>query len=231
MGLAWHSCLSPKVIAKLTEVGYRIADGSGMDAQNSLQGIIVLFFILVGFSTAVFACPTLIYGDDFDLRIPACPDDSRGWMDDAIIEVNRHVTIYDLDVGINVTHTNVFDLQVFVQSPIGTRLCLNMYDFKDEFFKGEDYVQTIFDDEAEIPIEQGTAPFTGRFRPEAGNLLEIFDGEDAYGPWRLQIYDMWYWDTGKLDRVELIITICEPNALSLLALGAGLTVLFRRRRV
>ena len=212
------------------EIGYRIADGSGMDAQSGLQRIIVLFFILVDFSTAVFACPTFIYGDNFDLRIPVSPDDSRGWMDDAIIEVNRHITIYDLDVGINVTHTNVFDLQVFVQSPIGTRLCLNMYDFKDEFFKGEGYVQTIFDDEAEVPIEQGTAPFTGRFRPKVGNLLEIFDGEDAYGSWRLQIYDMWYWDTGRLDRVELIITVCEPNALSLLGLGAGLTVLFRRRR-
>ena len=202
-----------------------------MDAQNSLQGIIVLFFILVGFSTAVFACPTLIYGNNFDLPIPAAQDASKGWMDDAIIEVDRHAAIYDLDVCINVTHTNVFDLQVFVQSPVGTRFCLNMYDFKDEFFKGEGYVQTIFDDEAEIPIEQGTAPFTGRFRPKAGNALEIFDGEDAYGLWRLQICDMWYWDTGKLERVELIITVCEPNALSLLALGAGLTVLSRRCRV
>ncbi|MHC4533839.1 MAG: proprotein convertase P-domain-containing protein [Planctomycetota bacterium] len=202
-----------------------------MDAQNSLQWIIVFFFVLVDFSTAVFAGPTFIYGEDFDLRIPAEPDASKGWMDDAIIEVNRHTTIYDIDVGINLAHTNVFDLQIFVQSPAGTRLCLNSYDFKDEFFKGEGYVQTIFDDEAEIPIEQGTAPFTGWFRPKAGSLLEIFDGEDAYGLWRLQIYDMWHWDTGELERIELIITVCEPTALSLLALGAGLTVLFRRRRV
>jgi len=105
-----------------------------------------------------------------------------------------------------------------------------MYDFKDEFFKGEDYIQTIFDDEAEIPIELGTAPFTGRFRPKTGSLLEVFDGEDAYGLWRLQIYDMWYWDTGSLDRVELIITICEPTTVTLLAFGIGLTALFRPRR-
>jgi len=220
--------MPPKVISQLME---GIANRSGMDAQNSLQWIIVFFFILVDFSTAVFAGPTLIYGEDFNLQIPADPDASKGWMDDAIIEVNRHATIYDLDIGINLTHTNVFDLHIFIQSPAGTRLCLNKYDFKDEFFKGEGYVQTIFDDEAEIPIEQGIAPFTGRFRPKAGSLLEIFDGEDAYGLWRLQIYDMWNWDTGKLERVELIITVCEPTALSLLALGAGLTVLFRRRRV
>jgi len=212
------------------EIEYRIADGSDMDAQNSLQRIIIFFFILVDFSTAVFAGPTFIYGEDFNLQIPAGPDAGKGWMDDAIIEVNRHATIYDLDVGITLTHTNVFDLHIFVQSPAGTRLCLNKYNFKNEFFKGEDYVQTIFDDDAEIPIEQGTAPFTGWFRPEAGSLLEIFDGEDAYGLWRLQIYDMWYWDTGTLERVELIVTVCEPTALSLMALGVGLTVLFRRRR-
>lgn len=202
-----------------------------MDAQNSLKWIFVFLFVLVDFSAAVFAGPTFIYGDDFDLRIPAEPDADKGWMDDAIIEVDRHLTIYDIDVCINLAHTNVFDLQIFVQSPAGTRLCLNSYDFKDEFFKGEGYVHTIFDDEAEIPIEQGKAPFTGRFRPKAGSLLAIFDGEDAYGLWRLQIYDMWHWDTGNLERVELIITVCEPTALSLLALGAGLTILFRRPRV
>ena len=211
------------------EIGFRIADGFGMDAQSSLKWIFSFFLILVDFSTAVFAGPTFIYGEDFDLPI-LDKQPSGSVMTEAIIKVPDHLTIYDLDFGINLTHTNVFDLHIFVQSPDGTRLCLNKYNSKNEFFEGEDYIQTIFDDEAEIPIEQGTAPFTGRFRPKAGNLLEVFDGEDAYGLWRLQIYDMYFWDTGKLERVELIITICEPTDLSLLALGAGLTVLFRPRR-
>lgn len=207
-----------------------------MNAHSSLKWIISLLFVWFSCSTAVFAGPTVIYGDDFDLPIFDKPPLGSS-MIEAIIEVPDHLTIYDLDVGINVTHTNVFDLQVFVQSPIGTRLCLNRYDFKNEFFKGEDYAQTIFDDEAEIPIEQGTAPFTGRFRPKAGSLLEIFDGEDVYGLWRLQIYDMWRWDTGNLDRVELIvtipepvITIPEPAATTLLVIGASLTAIFRPRR-
>jgi subtilisin-like proprotein convertase family protein len=201
-----------------------------MNAQSNLKWIIVCFFVLVDFSTAVFAGPTLIYGQDFDLPIIEKLE-SGSVMTEAIIKVPDHLTIYDLDVGINLTHTNVFDLHIFIQSPIGTRLCLNKYNVKNEFFTGEDYIQTIFDDEAEIPIEQGIAPFTGRFRPKNGSLLEVFDGEDAYGLWSLQIYDMYFWDTGKLERVELIITICEPTTLSLLALGAGLTVLFRRRRL
>jgi subtilisin-like proprotein convertase family protein len=200
-----------------------------MDAHSSLKWIISLFFVLVSCSSAVFAGPTFIYGGDFNLPI-LDKQDSGSSMVEAIIKVPDHLTIYDLDVGINVTHTNVFDLQIFVISPHDTRLCLNMYDFKNEFFKGEGYVQTIFDDEAEKPIEQGTAPFTGRFRPKTGSLLEIFDGEDTYGFWRLQVDDVWYWDTGNLERFELIVTVCEPSTLSLLALGAGLTVLFRLRQ-
>ena len=206
-----------------------------MDAQGSLRGISSFLFILVALSSAVFAGPSFHYGGDFNLPIldKQGPD---GSMTEALIPVPDHLTIYDLDVGIDVKHTNVFDLQIFIQSPVGTRLCLNMYDFKNEFFKGADYVQTIFDDEAEIPIEQGTAPFTGRFRPKAGNFLSVFDGQDAYGDWRLQIYDMWYWDTGYLENAEIIIripgpaaVIPEPAALTLVALGLGVMALFRRR--
>jgi hypothetical protein len=65
----------------------------------------------------------------------------------------------------------------------------------------------------------------------------VFDGWVACGIWRLQIYDMWYWDTGILESAELIISISEmvkiipaPPSLTLLSLGAGLTLFFRRRR-
>ncbi|MCP4611686.1 MAG: hypothetical protein GY845_23500 [Planctomycetes bacterium] len=201
-----------------------------MNAHSSLKWFISLLFILASCSKPVFAGPTLIYGGDFDLPILDMSASGSSSMIEAIIKVPDNLTIYDLDVGINVTHTNVFDLHVFVQSPAGTRLCLNKYNYKNEFFKGAGYVQTIFDDEAEISIEQGTTPFTGRFRPKLGGLLEIFDGEDAYGIWRLQIYDMWHWDTGKLDRVELIVTIPEPAAITLLVVGASLAAAFRPRR-
>jgi hypothetical protein len=101
-----------------------------------------------------------------------------------------------------------------------------MYNF-DEYFNGENYTLTVFDDEAELSIEQGQPPFTGRFRPEPGNLLAIFDGLDAYGSWRLQIYDAYFADSGTLDRFELIITIPEPTTALLLALGV---VLMRLRK-
>ncbi len=201
-----------------------------MDTHSRAQWIVAVLLGVVAFSIPVFADEVYTYSGDFDLQIPAEPNTSKGWMDDAVIQVSDSFTIYDLDVGITLTHSNVFDLQIFLQSPDGTNLCLNMYNPLSEFFQGEDYSQTIFDDEAQIPISQAQPPFTGRFRPDAGNLLEIFDGQDAYGSWRLQIYDAYHYDTGTLESFELTITVPEPATVALLTLGSGLAALFRPRR-
>jgi len=192
-----------------------------MDARSTLPRVLTVLGLVAALCSNAAARPVHTYSKDFDLRIPADPDDSRGWMEDAVIDVPDHFTVYDLDVGITLTHTSAFDLQIFVKSPAGTTLLLNAYDL-DEFFVGQDYTQTIFDDEAEIPIEEAEPPFTGRFRPKAGSLLQVFDGHDAFGLWRLRIYDQWYADTGYLNNVQLIVTVPElPPALSLLAPNGG----------
>jgi len=193
------------------------------------QWIVAILALTMCLNFAAYAEPVYIYGGDFNLRIPADPQNSKGWMVDAIIDIPDHFLIYDLDVSISVTHSHVFDLQLYLQSPTGTRLCLNMYDL-NEFFDGENYTQTIFDDEAELSIEQGQPPFIGRFRPESGTLLSVLDSQDTYGPWRLQIYDAYYADTGTLDRLELIITIPEPATALLLTLGVVLMHLRKSRR-
>jgi subtilisin-like proprotein convertase family protein/predicted small secreted protein len=199
-----------------------------MDAGKG-QRIVAILALVVCFSLTASANTVRVYGSDFNLRIPASPSDTNGLMDDAIIEITDHFSITDLDVGISLTHTKVFDLQLFLQSPTGRRLCLNMYNFT-EYFNGENYTQTIFDDEAETPIEQGQPPFTGRFRPEPGSLLSVFDGLDTCGSWRLQIYDARYSDTGTLDHFELIIEIPEPLTVLLLAIGTPLMRLRSLRR-
>jgi len=201
-----------------------------MDAQSRLQWIVAVLFGLGALSFPVFADEVYTYGGDFNLQIPAEQDASKGWMADAVIEIDSHFTISDIDVGVSLTHTNVFDLQIFLQSPNRTSLCLNMYNPYNEFFTGADYSQTVFDDEALIPIGQAEPPFTGRFRPDAGSLLEIFDGQDAYGPWQLRIYDAYYHDTGTLDSFELAITTPEPATVVLLVLGTGCAALLRPRK-
>lgn len=201
-----------------------------MDARNAAQWIVAILVIIAGAcGGTTYADHTHIYSGKFNLPL-LDPIGSGSAMTKAAIEVPDHFVIADLDVCINITHTNVFDLQLFLQSPADTRICLNMYNPFDEFFIGANYTDTIFDDEAPFSIEEGNAPFTGRFRPEAGYLLESFDGQDTYSSWHLQIYDMWPTDTGTLNSFELIITAPEPASAIFFTLAAGLLELFKPRR-
>lgn len=170
------------------------------------------------------------YGGAFDLAIPADPDATRGWMDEAIIEVPDHLLIQDVDVSLSVTHTNIFDLQLFVTSPAGTTVLLNSYDPLGGFFEGADYQGTVFDDEAETSIVDGDAPFAGRFRPLASEGLAAFDGEDAFGLWQLDIYDAHYLDTGSLNAFGLTVTTPEPATGLILLAGLAIVGLSARRR-
>ena len=188
----------------------------------------ILVIVAGAWGSAICAGSVHIYSSDFNLSIPS-PDEpeseyGRGWMADAVIEVPHHFIIHDIDVGITLTHTSVFDLQIFLQSPAGTTICLNMYNV-DQFFKGANYTQTIFDDEALLAIEQAQPPFTGRFRPIEPYRLSAFDGEGSFGPWRLRIYDFWPLDIGTLNHFELVIATPEPATAVLLALGFGLMTL------
>ncbi len=193
----------------------------------------ILVIVAGAWGSAICADSVHIYSGDFDLPIPK-PDSSdpyisKGWMADAVIEVPHHFIIHDIDVGITLTHTSVFDLQIFLQSPAGTTICLNMYNF-DQFFKGANYTQTIFDDEALLAIEQAQPLFTGRFRPIEPYRLSAFDGEDSFGPWKLQVYDAFYADTGTLNSFELVITSPEPATAVLLTLGFSLMTLLNHPR-
>jgi subtilisin-like proprotein convertase family protein len=153
-------------------------------------------------------------------------------MDDAIIEITDHFTIYDLDVALNIKHTNAPDLHIFIQGPSGKRIYLNKYESTD-FPEGKhpNYDQTIFDDEAAVPIEEAESPFTGRFRPLAGNQLNIFDGDDVFGTWRLQIHDAHYDDIGNLESFELMVTIPEPATVTLFSFSTMIVLLRNSRRL
>jgi len=185
-------------------------------------GVLVAAVLGELLGAAAHADVVCTYSRPFDLRIPASAGATKGWMDDAIIDVPSHLIIKDLDVSIDLTHSKDFDLQLFVESPSGSRVLLNMYDPHTKYFNGEDYRGTTFDDEAGTPIEAGSAPFEGRYRPIEGSLLSTFDGQDAFGRWRLQVYDAFSYDTGRFHEFTLTITVPEPATAALLLLALPL---------
>ncbi|MBW8002536.1 MAG: PEP-CTERM sorting domain-containing protein [Planctomycetes bacterium] len=197
-----------------------------------MQRIVVLIILAEVWFGSISAQAVPTYSRNFNLPIPSLGGSNiggKGPMDDAIIEITGHGIIHDLEVEINLTHENIFDLEIYLESPSGTVVKLISYAPKTEFFFGEDYIHTIFDDKALISITDGAAPFSGRFKPIAPSMLSTFNGEDIYGEWKLKVADVRYWDTGTFEGFELAITTPEPNTLLLLLMGLyGITRLRSR---
>lgn len=107
--------------------------------------------------------------------------------------------VTDINVMFDASHTYVSDLDVILISPNGTRIPL-IIGVGDS---GDNFVGTILDDEAEIAIEDGAAPFTGSFRPTSP--LSILAGTDVNGIWTLEIFDLFDADEGILNSWGLTI--------------------------
>ncbi len=117
----------------------------------------------------------------------------------ATLAVEQDVTIGDLNVRINITHTFDNDLRISLIAPDGTSVLLanrrgDRYD---------NFSDTVFDDEAARAIREGAAPFAGTFRPETP--LSAFDGKNARGTWQLWIEDRAAGDVGRVNSWSLII--------------------------
>ncbi len=113
-------------------------------------------------------------------------------------------TIVDLNVKLDITHTWDSDLDVYLIAPDSTRVEL----FTDVGSSGNNFSNTILDDEASVAITSGSAPFDGSYQPE-GNLSD-FDGKSITGTWTLEITDDAGADSGTLTSWSLIIeTPCD----------------------
>ena len=114
------------------------------------------------------------------------------------ITVLDSFNIDDLDVRFDALHTFDSDLDVFLTGPDGTQIVL----FRGVGGDGQDFNNTILDDEAAISIDAGNAPFAGSFRPIGS--LSAYDGLTAQGDWTLTITDNFLGDSGTLKEWELI---------------------------
>jgi len=91
--------------------------------------------------------------------------------------------IGDVDVVLDITNTSVRDLVATLIAPDGTEIPLFSYIGGS----GNDFAGTILDDEGDVPVSSGTAPFIGRYRPKG--LLSVVDASDAQGEWKLKVID------------------------------------------
>ena len=130
---------------------------------------------------------------------------------------NVGVTDAIQSITINLSHTWVSDLNIFLVGPTGTIIELST----GNGGSGVNYVNTVFSDSASDFITTGAAPFTGSFKPEgrANNDSQCnptgtvgtytfatqFVGIDPNGNWTLKIKDGASGDIGNLDSWSVTI--------------------------
>ncbi len=106
------------------------------------------------------------------------PDNDPNGIYDSLF-VDGHLNIEDIEVYVNITHTYISDLIVRLISPSGTGVYLH-----NETGGSNENIVGWYD--SELPVD---GPGT----------LADFQGEDAYGWWRLFVSDNASWDTGTLN--------------------------------
>ncbi len=127
------------------------------------------------------------------------------------ITVSDARTVRDVDVKVNLTHTFDSDLTITLLTPTGLTITLA----NPHGGSGDNYTNTVFDDEAATPIASGSPPFTGSFRPDAP--LSAADGANGAGNWTLRVADRSPQDIGTIDNWTLTPTFatspCGPHAV------------------
>lgn len=99
------------------------------------------------------------------------------------INVASNLVITDVNVRVNITHAWDADLDITLTSPSGTVIELTT----DNGGTGDNYSNTIFDQQATTLITAGAPPYTGSFIPE-GNLT-LLNGQLSGGNWILSVTD------------------------------------------
>lgn len=117
----------------------------------------------------------------------------------AEIFVQDNLSILDLEIEVDISHTWLEDLALVLIGPNGQRVQLTNRIGENQ----DNYRRTIFDQESDVAITSGEPPYTGRFRPIGD--LSVFYNTDSGGTWILEITDNEPEDVGSLRTAELSI--------------------------
>jgi subtilisin-like proprotein convertase family protein len=134
------------------------------------------------------------------------------------IDVAFDFEITDVNVGITIPHTFTADLDIFLTSPSGTVVELST----DNGGSANDYIDTVFDQEATSPITTGSAPFTGSFVPE--DDLSTLYGEFSAGIWTLSVTDDAGQDGGSIDDFTLELCVLGTLSTEIVSYNTGFSI-------
>jgi len=121
------------------------------------------------------------------------------------IYVDKNFIINKVEVGLNLTHEELGQITIWLESPKGDRIYLAS---RLGGSANSRYDRVVFDDTADKAIKEETPPYTGIYRPF--QPLSQLIGNNSMGTWKLVIFDWVTGKTGKLIEWRLVFNnTCE----------------------
>jgi len=144
-----------------------------------------------------------------------------GTITTSIINFTDDFVIDDVNITVNIEHTWDDDLSISLFSPGNT---VEVVLTNQIGGNGDNYMTTVFDDEAATPITSGAPPYNGTFQPEGS--LATLDGLSSMGDWSLVITDNANVDQGTL--FDWSLQLCGNMTLSIdnVLVQEGITVIY-----
>ena len=157
-----------------------------------------------------------------------CPGGSCGsatFTEATVVVSGNNFNIEKVQIEVTISHTYVSDLSLWLVSPSGTAVCLSA----NNGGNGQNYISTVFSDDASTSITAGSPPFTGSYRPQSP--LSVLNGEPVDGTWSLRVCDMATFDEGTITSFKVsaqkqdsitstyLIGTTEPGATNLIVEG------------
>ena len=162
---------------------------------------------VAGLAIAAGSASAQVYASE---TVPVTINDNSEF-GDVITVTGGPASITDVNVVMRITHTYCADLDIILQGPAGSYICLST----DSGGGGDNFNTIRFEDAAPTSVTNGVAPFNDNFRPEglvngyngfqafpAGTGLASmagFNGGASNGNWTLWVADDAGADTGTLD--------------------------------
>lgn len=163
-----------------------------------------LYSQIKNFVTSAVTCQ-VFNSTENNILIPI--NDGEPYLITSTLTINSDLQLNDVNVTININHLSTHDLSVTLTSPQGTEVLLTAYNGDD----GDNYVNTTFNQQAENPISEASAPFTGFYIPEEN--LDQFNNQSSIGDWILTVVDVSGQTGGEFENFSL--ELCGVETLNL----------------
>lgn len=144
--------------------------------------------------------------------VGSVPDSSPAGIDLPLITSGYTGAVADVNVNFDATMTWDGDITATLIAPNGTSVVL----FSGVGGSGDNFTNTVLDDQAATSITAGAPPFTGSFQPAPGKLSAFngLTGANLNGTWTLHLVDSAGGDIMTVNSWSLDITTGESGTVS-----------------